>query len=310
MRSKITVVGSGFVGSTVAHYIAMHELGDVVLIDIAEGIPQGKALDMCEATPVDGWDVRVTGTNSYEDTANSDIVVITAGLPRKPGMTRDELLAVNMGIVKNVSEQIKKFSPNAIVIVVTNPLDAMVYTAWKVTGFPTNRVVGMAGVLDTARMRWFIADELKVSVEDVQAMVLGGHGDTMVPVTRLATVGGIPLHDLLSQEKIDAIVTRTQNGGAEIVNLLKMGSAYYAPAASVVAMVESILKDKKRILPCAAYLDGEYGVKGVFIGVPTLLGRNGVEKVMEVKFNDSEKAVFQKTVEHVVALTEEVKAKL
>ncbi len=288
----------------------MHELGDVVLIDIAEGIPQGKALDMCEATPVDGWDVRVTGTNSYEDTANSDIVVITAGLPRKPGMTRDELLAVNMGIVKNVSEQIKKFSPNAIVIVVTNPLDAMVYTAWKVTGFPQNRVVGMAGVLDTARMRWFIADELKVSVEDVQAMVLGGHGDTMVPVTRLATVGGIPLHDLLSQEKIDAIVTRTQNGGAEIVNLLKTGSAYYAPAASVVAMVESILKDKKRILPCAAYLDGEYGVKGVFIGVPTLLGRNGVEKVMEVKFNDAEKAVFQKTVEHVVALTEEVKAKL
>lgn len=310
MRSKITVVGSGFVGSTVAHYIALHELGDVVLIDIAEGIPQGKALDMCEATPVDGWDVRVTGTNSYEDTANSDIVVITAGLPRKPGMTRDELLAVNMGIVKNVSEQIKKFSPNAIVIVVTNPLDAMVYTAWKVTGFPQNRVVGMAGVLDTARMRWFIADELKVSVEDVQAMVLGGHGDTMVPVTRLATVGGIPLHDLLSQEKIDAIVTRTQNGGAEIVNLLKTGSAYYAPAASVVAMVESILKDKKRILPCAAYLDGEYGVKGVFIGVPTLLGRNGVEKVMEVKFNDAEKAVFQKTVEHVVALTEEVKAKL
>lgn len=310
MRSKITVVGSGFVGSTVAHYIAMHELGDVVLIDIAEGIPQGKSLDMCEATPVDGWDVRVTGTNSYEDTANSDIVVITAGLPRKPGMTRDELLAVNMGIVKNVSEQIKKFSPNAIVIVVTNPLDAMVYTAWKVTGFPQNRVVGMAGVLDTARMRWFIADELKVSVEDVQAMVLGGHGDTMVPLTRLSTVGGIPLHDLLSQEKIDAIVTRTQNGGAEIVNLLKTGSAYYAPAASVVAMVESILKDKKRILPCAAYLDGEYGVKGVFIGVPTLLGRNGVEKVMEVKFNDAEKAVFQKTVEHVVALTEEVKAKL
>ncbi len=310
MRSKITVVGSGFVGSTVAHYIAMHELGDVVLIDIAEGIPQGKALDMCEATPVDGWDVRVTGTNSYEDTANSDIVVITAGLPRKPGMTRDELLAVNMGIVKNVSEQVKKYSPNAIVIVVTNPLDAMVYTAWKVTGFDSHRVVGMAGVLDTARMRWFIADELKVSVEDVQAMVLGGHGDTMVPVTRLATVGGIPLHDLLSQEKIDEIVLRTQNGGAEIVNLLKMGSAYYAPAASVVAMVESILKDKKRILPCAAYLDGEYGVKGVFIGVPTLLGRNGVEKVMEVKFNDAEKAVFQKTVEHVVALTEEVKAKL
>ena len=310
MRSKITVVGSGFVGSTVAHYIAMHELGDVVLIDIAEGIPQGKALDMCEATPVDGWDDRVTGTNSYEDTANSDIVVITAGLPRKPGMTRDELLAVNMGIVKNVSEQVKKYSPNAIVIVVTNPLDAMVYTAWKVTGFDSHRVVGMAGVLDTARMRWFIADELKVSVEDVQAMVLGGHGDTMVPVTRLATVGGIPLHDLLSQEKIDEIVLRTQNGGAEIVNLLKMGSAYYAPAASVVAMVESILKDKKRILPCAAYLDGEYGVKGVFIGVPTLLGRNGVEKVMEVKFNDAEKAVFQKTVEHVVALTEEVKAKL
>lgn len=302
MRPKITVVGSGFVGSTTAHFVAMHELGDVVLIDIQEGIPQGKALDLYEATPVEGWDVHVKGTNSYEDTANSDIVVITAGLPRKPGMTRDELLKVNAGIVGGVSEQIKKYSPNAIVLVVTNPLDAMVYVAWQKTGFSPERVIGMAGVLDSSRMRTFIADELKVSVEDVSALVMGGHGDTMVPLKRYTTVGGIPLEQLLPKEKIDAIVERTRNGGAEIVNLLKMGSAYYAPAASVVAMVESILKDKKRVMPCAAYLNGEYGVKGLFIGVPAVLGRKGVERVLEVQFNDEESTAFNKTVEHVKEL--------
>ncbi len=302
MRPKITVVGSGFVGATTAHYLAMHELGDIVMIDIQEGIPQGKALDMFEATPVTGWDVSVKGTNSYEDTANSDIVVVTAGLPRKPGMTRDDLLKINAGIVGTVSEQIKKFSPNAIVIVVTNPLDAMVYVAWQKTGFSPERVIGMAGVLDTARMRSFIAEELKVSVEDVSALVMGGHGDTMVPLQRYTTVGGIPLEQLLPKEKIDAIVERTRNGGIEIVNLLKTGSAFYAPAASVVSMVESILKDKKRVMPCAAYLNGEYGVKGLFIGVPAVLGRKGVERVLEVKFNDEESTAFNKTVEHVKEL--------
>jgi malate dehydrogenase len=302
MRSKITVVGAGFVGATTAHFLAMHELGDIVLLDIMEGIPQGKALDLFESSPVEGFDSKIKGTNSYEDTANSDVVVVTAGIPRKPGMSRDELLATNTKIMKSVCENIKKYSPNAIVIVVSNPLDAMVYVAWKVTGFAPQKVIGMAGVLDSARMRSFIAEELNVSVEDVTAFVMGGHGDTMVPVTRFANVGGIPLHDLLSAEKIKAIVERTQNGGAEIVNLLKTGSAYYAPAASVVAMVESILKDKRRVMPVAAYLDGEYGVKGLYIGVPAVLGANGVEKVLEVKLNKEESAAFAKTAEHVKEL--------
>lgn len=302
MRPKITVIGGGFVGSTTAHFLAMHELGDIVLLDINEGAAKGKALDLAEAAPVEGFDVKFTGTASYSDTAKSDIVVITAGLPRKPGMSRDELLAINTKIITDVCTEVKTQSPNAMVIVVTNPLDAMVYVASKVTGFPKNRVMGMAGVLDSARMRSFIATELNVSVEDVTAFVMGGHGDTMIPVIRYANVAGIPLQDLLPKEKLDAITERTRNGGAEIVDLLKTGSAYYAPAASVVAMVESILKDKKRVLPCAAYLDGEYGVKGLFIGVPAVIGKDGVERVLEIKFNDEEKAAFQKTVSHVEEL--------
>lgn len=303
MRPKITVIGGGFVGSTTAHFLAMHELGDIVLLDINEGPPQGKALDLSEAAPVEGFDVKIIGTNLYKDTADSDIVVITAGMPRKPGMSRDELLAVNASIVKSASENIKKYSPNAIVIVVTNPLDAMVYVVWKTTGFEPQRVIGMAGVLDSARMRHFIAEAVGVSVEDVTAFVMGGHGDTMVPLMRYASVGGVPLADILSKEEIDAIVERTRNGGAEIVSLLKTGSAYYAPAACVVAMVESILKDKKRVLPCAVYLNGEYGVNGLFIGVPVVLGSKGVERIIEVKLNDEEKLAFEKTVEHVAALT-------
>mgnify|MGYP001573215420 CR=1 FL=1 len=304
MRSKITVVGAGFVGSTVAHWLAVHELGDIVLLDIAEGIPQGKALDLLESGPVEGFDLKIKGTNKYEDTTDSDIVVITAGIPRKPGMSRDDLIKTNAGIMKSVCENVKKYSPNAILIVVSNPLDVMVYVAWKVTGFAPNKVIGMAGVLDSARMRTFIAEELNVSVEDVTAFVMGGHGDTMIPVMRYANVGGIPLSDLLSKEKISAISERTKNGGAEIVELLKTGSAYFAPAASVVAMVESILKDKRRVMPCAAYLNGEYGVKGLFIGVPVILGKNGIEKVIEIKLNEEERALFSKTVEHVKSLVE------
>lgn len=302
MRPKISIIGAGFVGSTTAHFLTMHELGDIVLLDVNKGPAKGKALDLFEATPVFGADVKITGTNSYEDTANSDIVVVTAGIARKPGMSRDELLAVNSGIVKTAAENIKKYSPSAIVIVVTNPLDAMVYVAWKITGFEPQRVIGMAGVLDSARMRSFIAEELNVSVEDVTAFVMGGHGDTMVPLMRYASVGGVPVTDLLPQEKINAIVERTKNGGAEIVSLLQTGSAYYAPAASITAMVESILKDKKRVMPCAAYLNGEYGVKGLFIGVPVVLGHVGVERVIEVKLNAEEKAFFEKTVDHVKSL--------
>ncbi|MBI4995174.1 malate dehydrogenase [Candidatus Peregrinibacteria bacterium] len=304
MRSKITIIGAGFVGSTVAHWLAVHELGNIVLLDIAEGIQQGKALDLAQSGPVEGFDLKIKGTNSYEDTADSGIVVITAGIPRKPGMSRDDLIKTNSGIMKSVCENVKKYSPNAILIIVSNPLDAMVYVAWKVTGFSPQKIIGMAGVLDSARMRTFIAEELNVSVEDVTAFVMGGHGDTMIPVTRYANVGGIPLHDLLPKEKIDAIVERTKNGGAEIVELLKTGSAYYAPAASAVAMVESILKDKRRVLPCAAYLNGEYGVKGLFIGVPVILGKNGVERVIEVKLNEEEASAFLKTVEHVKSLVE------
>jgi len=305
-RKKITVVGAGFVGATAAHWAAAKELGDVCLIDIVEGMPQGKALDLMEASPVEGFDARIIGTNDYADTADSDIVIITAGLPRKPGMSRDDLLAKNTEIVKSVTEQVAKYSPNAFLIIVSNPLDAMVYVAHKVSGFPTNRVMGMAGVLDAARFRTFIAMELNVSVEDVTAFVLGGHGDSMVPLPRYSTVAGIPLPDLLPPEKIEALVERTRNGGAEIVNLLKTGSAFFAPSASAVQMAESILKDKKRILPCAAYCDKEYGVGGYFVGVPVKLGAGGVEQVIEIKLLPEEKEAFQKSVDAVKNLVKKI----
>jgi malate dehydrogenase len=298
-RNKITVVGAGFVGATAAHWAAAKELGDVCLIDIVDGLPQGKGLDLMQASPVEGFDSNVIGTNDYADTAGSDIIIITAGLPRKPGMSRDDLLAKNTAIVKAVTEQVAKHSPNAYLIIVSNPLDAMVYVAHKVSGFPVNRVMGMAGVLDAARFRAFIAMELKVSVEDVNAFVLGGHGDTMVPLARFSTVAGIPLPELLSADKIEALVTRTRNGGAEIVNLLKTGSAFFAPSAAAVQMAESILKDKKRILPCAAYCDKEYGVGGYFVGVPVKLGAAGVEQVIEIKFLPEEKAAFDRSVQAV-----------
>jgi len=304
-RKKITVVGAGFVGATAAHWAAAKELGDVVIIDIVEGLPQGKALDLFQASTVEGFDSCVTGTNDYADTANSDIVIITAGLPRKPGMSRDDLLAINTKIVKDVTEKICKHSPNAFLIIVSNPLDAMVYVAHKVSGFPTQRVMGMAGVLDSARFRAFIAMELDVSVEDINAFVLGGHGDTMVPLPRYTTVAGIPLPDLLPKEKIDAMIKRTANGGAEIVNLLKTGSAFFAPSASAVEMAQSILKDKKRILPCAAFCDKEYGVGGYYVGVPAKLGKNGVEKVIEITLLPDEKTAFDKSV---AAVRELVKA--
>ncbi len=293
MRRKITVIGGGFVGEHVAMGCAMKELGDVVLLDILEGTPQGKGLDLCEAGPVQGFDASVRGTNSYDDTADSAVVVITAGVARKPGMSRDDLLSINTGIVKQCCEKVRAGSPSAIVILVSNPLDVMAYVAKVVTGFPKERVMGMAGVLDTARYRAFIAMELGVSVCSVTALVLGGHGDSMVPLPRLTLVGGVPLGELVAQERIDAIVKRTAGGGAEIVSLLKTGSAYYAPAASTVEMVESILKDKKKILPCAAYLEGEYGISGCFVGVPVKLGSRGIEQIYEVKLRAEESAALQ-----------------
>ena len=303
-RSKISIIGAGNVGATTAHWIASKEFADVVLLDIVEGMPQGKALDLLESSPVEGFSVDVKGTNSYDDTKNSDIVVITSGLPRKPGMSRDDLIATNTQIVKEVTKNVAKYSPNAILIIVTNPLDAMVYVASKISGFKNNKVVGMAGILDSTRFRTFIAKELDISVEDVHAMVLGGHGDTMVPLPRYSTVNGIPITELMSNEKIEQLVKRTRDGGAEIVNLLKTGSAYYAPASAVVEMCESILKDKKRILPCAAFCDSEYDVNGYFVGVPVKLGRNGVEKIVELKLTEEEKAMFSKSVEHVKQLVE------
>jgi malate dehydrogenase len=294
-RNKITVVGAGFVGATAAHWAAAKELGDVVLVDIIEGVPQGKGLDLLEASPVEGFNVNVLGTNGYDDTAGSDVVIITAGLPRKPGMSRDDLLLKNYGIVKAVTEQVAPRSPNAVLIIVSNPLDAMAYTALKVSKFPKERVIGMAGVLDTARFRTFVSQELGVSVEDVQGFVLGGHGDTMVPVARYCSVGGIPLTSLLSPERLAAIIQRTRDGGAEIVNYLKTGSAFFAPAASAVQMAEAVLKDQKRVLPCAAYLDGEYGYKGIYLGVPTLLGAKGVEKVFQIDLTAEEKAALDKS---------------
>ncbi|HSF19495.1 MAG TPA: malate dehydrogenase [Vicinamibacteria bacterium] len=305
-RFKVTVVGAGNVGATATQRIADAELADVVMIDILEGIPQGKGLDMLEACPVSGADVRVRGTNDYRDTAGSDVVVITAGLPRKPGMSRDDLLLKNYEIVKGVTEQVVKHSPGTILVVVSNPLDAMVQTSFKVSGFPKARVMGMAGVLDSARMRAFIAMEMKVSVENVHAFVLGGHGDDMVPLPRYSTVAGIPLPDLMSQEAIDRIVDRTRKGGGEIVSYLKTGSAYYAPSAAIVEMVDAILKDKKKILPCAAYLEGEYGINGLYMGVPVKLGSSGVEEVIEIALTNEERAALQKSAGAVQELVDKI----
>jgi malate dehydrogenase len=304
--AKITVIGGGNVGATTAQRLAEKQLGDVVLVDIVEDMPQGKALDLMQSGPVYGYDTLITGANNYDPTASSDIVVITSGIPRKPGMSRDDLVKTNAGIVKSVTEQVCAKSPDAILIVVSNPLDAMTYVAAKVSKFPTHRVMGMAGVLDSARFRTFLAMELGVSVEDVHATVLGGHGDTMVPVLGYSTVAGIPVGELIPKDRLDSIVQRTRDGGAEIVKLLKTGSAYYAPSASVVAMVESILLDKKRILPCAVNVNGEYGIKGLFVGVPTVLGRKGVERIIEMKLNPEEKAALDKSAAAVKELCESV----
>jgi malate dehydrogenase len=306
-RKKISVIGAGFVGSTCAHWAAGKELGDVVLLDINEGAAKGKALDLFEASPVEGFDSRVTGTSDYKDIADSDVVILTAGLPRKPGMSRDDLLATNAKIVKTASEGIKKYAPNSVVIVVSNPLDAMAFVAKQVTGFPRERVLGMAGVLDGARFRSFIAEATGISVKDIHAFVLGGHGDTMVPMPRHCSIGGVPLQEFLPKETIDRLVERTRKGGAEIVELLKTGSAYYAPSASAVQMAEAIVKNQNRILPCAAELSGEYGINGLFIGVPCQLGGNGLEKVIELKLNDEEKAGLENSKKAVVELVDALK---
>jgi len=309
-RKKITVIGGGNVGASVAAYASAQELGDVILVDIVEGLPQGKGLDMYEATPVLGVDSHVVGSGNYADTAGSDLIIITAGIARKPGMSRDDLLATNVKIVADVAEKSAKYSPNAIMIVVSNPLDAMVYTAWKKSGFAPRKVIGMAGVLDTARFRTFLSEEIGVSVEDIHALVLGGHGDTMVPMTRYCFVGGIPVTNFVSKDRLDAIVQRTRQGGAEIVGLLKTGSAYYAPAMSSIQMARSILLDKKRLLPVAAYLDGEFGQKGIFVGVPAILGEGGVERVIDIELTAEEKAAFDKSVDAVKGLVKEVDALL
>jgi malate dehydrogenase len=306
-RKKITVVGAGNVGATAAHWAAAKELGDVVLVDIAEGIPQGKGLDLLQSSPVEGFDVKITGTQSYEETKDSDVVIITAGLPRKPGMTRDDLLKINSGIVKSVTENIVKYSPNCVLIIVSNPLDAMVYVAAEASKFPRERVIGMAGVLDSARFRTFLAEALECSVRDVNAFVLGGHGDTMVPLVRFSTMAGIPISKLLPEDQINKIVQRTRDGGIEIVNFLKTGSAFYAPSAAAVEMAEAILKDQKRILPCCVRLDGEYGVKNVFVGVPVKLGARGAEKVIDVALEGEEVAMFKKSVDAVSGLMETVR---
>ncbi len=310
MRKKVTVVGAGNVGANCALRIAEKELADVVLVDVVEGVPQGKGLDLLQSGPIQGYDVRITGANDYEPTAGSDVVVITAGFPRKPGMSRDDLLMANYEIVKSATEQAVKHSPNSILVLVTNPLDAMCWTAYKVSGFPRERVVGMAGILDTARFRAFIAEALDVSMQNVTAMVLGGHGDTMVPLVRLTSVSGIPLTELLDQETINKLVQRTRDGGAEIVKYLKTGSAYYAPSAAAVEMVESILKDQKKVLPCAAYLDGEYGIEGLFVGVPVKLGAAGVEKIYELKLTPEEQAALQKSADAVRELVAVIRSKM
>ncbi len=310
MPKKVTVIGAGNVGANTAQKIAAKELADVVLVDVVEGVPQGKGLDMLESAPVEGYDARITGTNGYEETAGSDVVVITAGFPRKPGMSRDDLLLANYEVVKSATEQAVKRSPNAILVLVTNPLDAMCWTALKVSGFPRERVIGMAGVLDSARFRTFIAEELNVSFENVTAMVLGGHGDTMVPLVRFTNVSGIPISELMDKGTIDRLVQRTRDGGAEVVKYLKTGSAYYAPAASAVEMVESILKDKKKVLPCAAYLNGEYGIRELFVGVPVKLGKSGIEKIYEIKLQDDEQAALKKSAEAVHELISVLKQKV
>ncbi|NGN41985.1 malate dehydrogenase [Mesorhizobium sp. CGMCC 1.15528] len=308
-RNKIALIGSGMIGGTLAHMIGLKELGDVVLFDIAEGIPQGKGLDIAESSPVDGFDARYTGVNDYAGIEGADVCIVTAGVPRKPGMSRDDLIGINLKVMEQVGAGIKKYAPNAFVICITNPLDAMVWALQKFSGLPKSHVVGMAGVLDSARFRYFLADEFKVSVEDVSAMTLGGHGDDMVPMVRYSTVAGIPLPDLVkmgwtSQEKLDAIVERTRKGGGEIVGLLKTGSAYYAPAASAIAMAESYLRDKKRVLPCAAYLSGQYGVKDMYVGVPVVIGAGGVERIIEIDFNKTEEKMFETSVAAVKGLCE------
>ncbi|MEE8552859.1 MAG: malate dehydrogenase [Desulfobacterales bacterium] len=307
MDKKVTVVGAGHVGATAAQRLAEKELCDVALIDIIEGVPQGKALDLAEAAPIEKHDAHLTGSNGYEISDQSDIVIITAGIPRKPGMSRDDLLSTNAGIMKNVTQQVVERSPDAVIIVVSNPLDAMCHVAYETSGFPKNRVMGMAGVLDSARFRTFISMELDVSVENTTAFVLGGHGDTMVPLPRYSTVAGIPITELLSKERIDALVNRTAAGGAEIVGLLKTGSAYYAPASAAVEMAESILKDKKKILPCAAYLEGEYGINDLFVGVPVKLGANGIEEVIEITLTKEENAALEKSADAVRELKELLK---
>ncbi|MTI17832.1 malate dehydrogenase [Rhodobacteraceae bacterium RKSG542] len=311
-RNKIALIGSGQIGGTLAHLAGLKELGDIVLFDIAEGTPQGKALDIAESAPVDGFDSNLSGANTYEQIEGADVVIVTAGVPRKPGMSRDDLLEINLKVMEQVGAGIKKYAPNAFVICITNPLDAMVWALQKFSGLPTNKVVGMAGVLDSARFRHFLADEFKVSVEDVTAFVLGGHGDTMVPLTRYSTVAGIPLTDLvkmgwLTAERLEEIVQRTRDGGAEIVGLLKTGSAFYAPASSAIAMAESYLKDKKRVLPCAAYLSGQYGQKDMYVGVPCVIGENGIERVIEIELNSDERAMFEKSVSSVDGLVKACK---
>ncbi len=308
-RPKIALIGAGMIGGTLAHMIGLKELGDVILFDIAEGTPQGKALDISQSAPVDGFDAHIIGANSYEAIAGADVCIVTAGVPRKPGMSRDDLLGINLKVMKAVGEGIKAHAPNAFVICITNPLDAMVWALREFSGLPHTKVVGMAGVLDSARFRHFLASEFNVSVEDVTAFVLGGHGDTMVPLTRYSTVAGIPVPDLVkmgwtTQEKLDAIVQRTRDGGAEIVGLLKTGSAFYAPASSAVQMAESYLRDKRRVLPCASFLSGQYGLKDMYVGVPTIIGANGVEKIVEIELTADEQAMFTKSVDSVKGLME------
>jgi malate dehydrogenase len=308
-RNKIALIGAGQIGGTLAHLIGIKELGDVVLFDIAEGIPQGKALDLVESSPVEGFDAKIAGVNAYEAMEGADVCIVTAGVPRKPGMSRDDLLGINLKVMDQVGAGLKKYAPNAFVICITNPLDAMVWALQKACGLPRNMVIGMAGVLDSARLRYFLADEFNVSVEDVSAFVLGGHGDTMVPMARYSTVAGIPLPDLIkmgwtTQARVDEIFDRTRNGGAEIVNLLKTGSAFYAPASSAVSMAESYLRDKKRVLPCAAWLNGEYGVKGLYVGVPVVIGAKGVERVVELELTGAERTEFDKSVSAVKGLVD------
>ena len=311
-RNKIALIGSGQIGGTLAHLVGLKELGDIVLFDIADGIPQGKALDIAESSPISTFDINIIGTSSYEDIKDADVCIVTAGVPRKPGMSRDDLLSINLRVMKSVGDGIKKYAPNSFVICITNPLDAMVWALQKYSGLPPENVVGMAGVLDSGRFSYFLAEEFNVSVKDVQTFVLGGHGDTMVPLVRYSTVGGIPIPDLVkmgwsSQKKIDQIVQRTRDGGAEIVALLKTGSAFYAPAASATNMAESYLRDQKRIIPCAANLSGQYGLKDIYVGVPTIIGNKGVEKIIEINLNEIEKLNFSKSIESVKNLIDACK---